>query len=169
MNKNIVPDEIIEGKIILIRGKKVILDRDISFLYQVPAKALRQQVRRNIERFPEDFMFILNEDEINLVGSQFVTPSKKYFGGAKPYVFTEQGIAMLSSVLKSPRAIQVNIQIMRTFSKIREIMLTNEELRKKIEEIEKKYDKNFRVIFDIIKNFLKEKEKPKEPFGFRVR
>ncbi|MDO8430587.1 MAG: ORF6N domain-containing protein [Candidatus Taylorbacteria bacterium] len=114
-------EEVIQSKIMVIRGKKVILDKDIALLYEVKPIALRQQVNRNTDRFPEDFMFILGEAELVAMVSQNVIPSRKYFGGSLPYVFTEQGIAMLSSVLTSKRAVYVNIQIMRTFAKLREI------------------------------------------------
>lgn len=123
-------------------------------LYGIKPIRLREQVKRNIRRFPADFMFQLNETEINLVVSQFAIPSRKYLGGYHPYVFTEQGVAMLSSVLNSERAIQVNIQIMRTFIKLKELMLTHKDLQKKIEEMEKKYDYQFKVVFDAIRELL---------------
>lgn len=153
----------------VIRGRKVILDRDIAALYEVKPIALRQQIKRNLRRFPPDFMFILTESEIKVMVSQNVIPSRKSFGGSRPYVFTEQGIAMLSSVLTSGRAVYVNIQIMRTFAKLREIMSSNSELREKIEKIEKEYDQNFEVIFRAIKKLLnppKEIVEPKGKMGF---
>ncbi len=165
-NTNIVPEEVIQSKIMIIRGRKVILDKDIAALYLVKPIVLRQQIKRNLDRFPEDFMFSLTEEEIELMVSQFVIPPKKYFGGSLPYVFTEQGIAMLSSVLTSPRAVQVNIQIMRTFAKLREIMSTHSDLRKKIEEMEKKYDYNFKVVFDAIKQLITSPEKSQKRIGF---
>lgn len=113
-------------------------------------------------------MFPLTEDEIEYMGSQNVTPSKKYFGGSLPYVFTEQGIAMLSSVLTSQRAIKVNIQIMRTFAKLREIMATNSELREKIEEMEKNCDHNFKIVFQAIKKLISPPLKSKKKIGFNV-
>jgi hypothetical protein len=157
-NINLIPEEIVQSKIMIIRGKKVILDKDIALLYDVKSIVLRQQVKRNIDRFPEDFMFTLTEAEITIMVSQNVIPSKSYFGGSFPYVFTEQGVAMLSSILNSTRSIQVNIQIMRTFAKLREIMVTNSDLRRKIEEMEGEYNKSFMVIFKTIKELL---EKPK--------
>jgi hypothetical protein len=163
---NIVTEELIQSKIMMIRGKKVILDKDIALLYEVDPRALRQQVKRNLERFPDDFMFTLTEKETTAMVSQFVTPSKKYFGGSLPYVFTEQGIAMLSSVLTSSRAVHVNIQIMRTFSKLREIMSTHSELRRKIEDMEEKYDYNFKVVFDTIKKLIDPPIEPKGKIGF---
>jgi len=154
-NKNIlIVLNLIERRIFLIRGLKVMIDRDIALLYGVKTIALRQQVKRNMERFPEDFMFQLNADEVEILVSQNVIPSKQSLGGAMPYAFTEQGIAMLSSVLTSKQAIQVNIQIMRTFSKLRELMANNKELRQKIEELEKKYDQQFTVVFEAIKRLM---------------
>ncbi len=176
-----MPGEHIETKILYIRGKKVIMDRDLAGLYGVETRVLNQAVRRNIKRFPEDFMFQLNEGEMKIweekIGflkpekliSQFVI-SKKHAGGwtKRPLVFTEQGIAMLSSVLKSEQAIQVNIQIMRTFTKLREMLATNKELRDKIEKLEKKYDNRFKVIFDVIKKLLSQQEEPKRQIGFTL-
>ena len=164
-----VPDERIISRIFLIRGKKMMLDKDLAELYEVEAKALNQAVKRNIARFPEDFMFQLNKQENEVLRSQFVTlkngrgQHRKYM----PYVFTEQGVAMLSSVLRSERAIQVNIQIIRTFTQLRELLATHKDLREKIENIEKKYDKQLREIFEAIKHLLAEKTKPKNPIGFR--
>lgn len=145
------------------------LDSDLAFLYQAETKHLKRAVKRNMGRFPVDFMFTLNKLEADNLRYQIGTLSwgkhKKYL----PYVFTEQGVAMLSSVLKSERAIQVNIQIMRTFTKIREMLASNKELREKIEKLEKKYDKNFAIVFDAIKNLVTEKEKPKTEMGFRLK
>ncbi len=140
-------------------------DRDLAWLYGVETKALNQAVRRNYERFPADFMFQLNEKEFLLLKSQIVTSS---WGGTRrpPFAFTEQGIAMLSSVLKSPRAIQVHIQIIRTFTKIRRMLLAHRELNEKLEVLEKKYDKKFRVVFDTMKLLLKEEQVPKNKIGF---
>ncbi len=149
-----VPVEIIQSKIHFIRAHKVILDRDIALLYKVKPIALRQQVKRNIERFPDDFMIHLTGQEVDFLLSQNVIPSKKSLGGALPYAFTEQGVAMLSSVLTSKRAVYVNIQIMRTFAKLREIMTTHKDLRLKIEELEKKYDYQFKSIFDAIRQMM---------------
>jgi hypothetical protein len=179
----IVMEDRIEAKILFIRGKKVIMDRDLAVLYGVETKVLNQAVRRNIERFPEDFMFQLDEDEMkrwkaqliatkgfgkpNITRSQIVTFNNKV-SKYRAYVFTEQGIAMLSSVLKSGRAIQVNIQIMRTFTKLREMLATNTELREKIEKLEKKYDSRFKVIFNVIKRLLAEDVKPKASIGYKI-
>jgi len=143
----LVPIETIENKIFLIRGKKVMLDRDLAVLYGVKTQALNQAVKRNLRRFPEDFMFRLTHTEATNWISQFVMSKKQRMGiRRQPYVFTEQGVAMLSSVLKSERAIDVNIQIMRTFTKLREMLSSNHLLRKKLEELEKKYDSHFKVI-----------------------
>lgn len=132
----LVLQETIEGKILLIRNKKVMLDRDLAKLYEVETKYLKQQVNRNIERFPDDFMFQLTRNEFNNLRSQIATSS---WGGTRylPYAFTEQGVAMLSSVLSSKKAITVNIQIIRTFTKLREMMLSYKELQRKIETMEK--------------------------------
>jgi hypothetical protein len=166
--KEIVPQERIEGKILLIRRLKVILDRDIAELYGVKPIALRQQVKRNIDRFPEDFMLKLTKEEAEILVSQNVIPSKRSLGGYLPYAFTEQGVAMLSSVLKSKRAIYVNIQIMRTFAKLRRILFTHEDLKKKIEEIEKKYDQKFKVVFDVIGKLLEPPKESVKKIGFRI-
>lgn len=163
---NLVLQERIESKIFLLRGMKVMLDRDLAKLYQVKARALRQQVKRNLDRFPEDFMIRLTEEEVQSKVSQFVTPLKQSLGGHLPYAFTEQGIAMLSSVLKSKRAILVNIQIMRTFTKLRQMISSHKELKQKIEEMEKKYDKQFQIVFDAIKRLMGSSEGPKTKIGF---
>ena len=168
-NDLIIPDERIEAKILFIRGKKVIMDRDLAVLYGVETGALNQAVRRNIKRFPEDFMFQLNKQEMMNWISQFVISNSNAMGLRKrPYVFTEQGIAMLSSVLKSERAIQVNIQIMRTFTKLREMLATNKELREKIEKLEKKSGSRFKVIFNVIKRLLAEDAEPKTSIGYKI-
>jgi hypothetical protein len=158
--------KIIEDKIYLVRGSKVMLDRDLASLYGVKTKVLLQAVRRNKKRFPLDFMLCLEKQEVANLRSQFVTSS---WGGSRyrSYAFTEQGIAMLSSVLKSERAIQVNIQIMRTFSKLRQLMASHEDLRRKIEDMECRYDQQFRVIFDAIKELLTPpKERVRPRIGF---
>ncbi len=172
-----MPKERIISRIFLIRGKKVMIDRDLAELYNVPIKALNQAVRRNLKRFPTDFMFQLNAHEANVwkshietsnLRSQFVTLSLPHGKHRKysPYVFTEQGVAMLSSVLKSQKAIEVNIQIIRTFTQLRELLSTHKDLREKIEKLEEKYDGKIKEIFDSIKYLLLEDEKPKEPMGF---
>ena len=164
-----LPEERIVRGIYLIRGKKVMLDSDLADLYGVTTKRLNEQVRRNIQRFPGDFMFQLDKMEYLSLRSQFATlegrgKHKKYL----PYVFIEHGILMLSSVLNSDRAIQVNIQIMRTFTRLRKLMATNELLRTKIEEMEKKYDRKFASVFRIIQHLLHEDDKPREEIGFKL-
>lgn len=162
----IIPIERIRQCIYLIRKQKVMLDKDLADLYGVKPIALRQQVKRNIDRFPSDFMFQLRDQEVAALLSQNVIPSKKSLGGYNPYVFTEQGVAMLSSVLRSERAVEVNIAIMRTFVKLREILAGNALLRKKIESMEKKYDEQFQQVFTVLKYMIKEEVKPRRPFGF---
>ena len=166
--KALVPIERITNKIYLIRGMKVMLDIDLAELYDVETKVLKQAVRRNIGRFPEDFMFELSKEEFKNLRSQIVTSS---WGGLRylPMVFSEQGVAMLSSVLRSERAIQVNIQIMRAFTQLRQMLSTHEELKQKIEAMEKKYDQQFQIIFEAIKQLLETDEKPKKKIGYTVK
>ena len=149
-----VPIQLIERRIYLIRGQKVMLDRDLAELYQVKPIALRQQVKRNLDRFPDDFMFQLTKKEADLLVSHFVIPSKKSLGGYLPYVFTQEGVAMLSSVLRSKRAIQVNVAIMRAFVRLRQMLESNEELNRKFAAVIRKlgeHDKYFTVVFDELK------------------
>ncbi len=148
--------EVVATKILEIRGKRVMLDSDLARLYGVETKVLLQAVKRNLRRFPDDFMYQLTKQEIIILRSQIVTSS---WGGRRysPYVFTQEGVAMLSSVLNSERAIQVNILIMRAFTKLREILLTHKELAAKIEALERKYsehDKTIKSIFEAIKQLL---------------
>ena len=164
---SLVPIERIETKILLIRGQKMMLDRDLAELYKVKPIALRQQVKRNIERFPEDFMFQLTGEETDILVSHFVIPSKRHLGGYLPYAFTEQGVAMLSSVLKSKMAILVNIQIMRAFTKLRRLLASNEDLRRKIEDMENKYDAQFKRVFDAIRSLMTPPTKEQKKIGFR--
>ncbi len=167
-NLTLISMEKVERKVYLIRGKKVILDKDLAELYKVKPIALRQQVKRNKERFPDDFMFQLTDEEVESMVSQNVIPSKQNLGGHSPYAFTEQGVAMLSSVLNSKRAVMVNIQIMRTFTKLREMIESNKDLKRKIEDMEKKYDKQFQVVFEAIKHLIESDVKPKRKIGFYV-
>ena len=141
------------------------LDRDLAELYGVSTKVLNQSVKRNVERFPRDFMFQLTESEFSDLRSQFVTSS---WGGTryKIYAFTEQGVAMLSSVLRSKEAIQVNIQIIRIFTRMRQMLATNKKLRLKVEIMEKNYDQKFQIVFDTLKKMMVEKEKPRKLIGF---
>lgn len=165
----LLPHERIERRIYVFRGKKVMLDRDLAELYEVKTMVLNQSVRRNIRRFPEDFMFQLTKEEQKDWISQIVISNRERMGVRKsPLVFTEQGIAMLSSVLKSERAILVNIQIVRTFTKLREILLENDDLRRKVEVLEKQYDEQFRIVFDAIRRLSDEAEVESEPIGFRT-
>lgn len=152
--EKVISVEKIGSKILQIRGKKVMLDKDLALLYEVRPIALRQQVKRNTERFPEDFMFQLSDEEVKIMVSQNVIPSKQSLGGYLPYAFTEQGVAMLSSVLRSRRAVLVNIQIMRAFVNIKRMALTYSELKRKIEAMEKKYDIQFKVVFDTLKKLF---------------
>jgi len=161
----IIPAERIQQCIYLIRKQKVMLDKDLAKLYGVETKVLIQAVKRNIDRFPSDFMFQLSGSEFSNLRSQIVTSS---WGGRRynPYVFTEQGVVMLSSVLRSKRAVEVNVAIMRTFVKLRQILADNALLRRKIESMERKYDEKFQQVFDVLKYMIAEEAKPKQPFGF---
>lgn len=161
-----IPSERIVNKIYIFRNKKVMLDKDLAELYGVEVRVLNQAVKRNIERFPEDFVFQLSREEVKIARSQFVTLQR---GGWGNYAFTELGVAMLSSVLKSKKAIQVNIQIIRTLAKIRELLATNEALHRKIMEMEKKYDGKIKEIFDTIGFLLEDKIKGKKEIGFKVK
>ncbi len=166
---SLIPAERIESCIILLRGEKVMLDKDLARLYGVETKVLNQAVQRNIERFPPDFMFQLTDQETVRLRSQFVT-SKKGRGGARynPYVFTEQGVAMLSSVLRSKQAVAVNIAIMRTFVQLRRILADNALLRQKIESLEQKYDEQFQQVFAVLKAMVAEEETPKPQIGYHT-
>lgn len=168
MSIKVLQKEKIESKIFFIRGTKVMLDKDLAELYGVKPIALRQQVKRNKERFPSDFMFKLTQLEVESLVSQNVIPSKQSLGGYLPYVFTEQGIAMLSTVLKSKRAILVNIQIIRTFMKLKSILEKHKDLSKKLSELEEKYDKQFQIVFKAIRELMVEPIKPKGNIGFKV-
>lgn len=162
-----IPDDTIDGKIYVVRGRKVMFDTDLAELYEVPTKSLNLAVKRNQTRFPEDFMFQLTRIENERLRFQFET-SKSGRGGRRylPHAFTEQGVAMLSSVLNSERAVQVNIQIMRAFAKIREMLQTHKELWLKIEKMEKKYDERFKVVFDALRQLLEPPVKIKRRIGF---
>jgi hypothetical protein len=160
------PAERIERRILLIRGQKVMLSTDLAELYEVAPRVLVQAVMRNRERFPSDFMFQLTRAEHENLKSQFVTSS---WGGARratPYAFTEQGVAMLSSVLRSPRAVQVNIAIMRAFVKLREILASHSELARRLDEMESRYDEQFRVVFDAIRDLMTPPNTPRRQIGF---
>lgn len=166
---SIIPVERIQQCIYLVRRQKVMLDSDLAKLYGVETKALVRAVKRNIDRFPSDFMFQLTQAEYDAFLRCQIGTSKKGRGGRRylPYAFTEQGVAMLSSVLTSRRAIEVNIAIVRTFVILREILANNALLKQKIESLERKYDEQFQQVFEILALMLEEDERPKEPFGFR--
>ncbi len=171
-SSSIIP---VERRILSLRGHKVMLDADLAELYGVATKVLNQAVKRNIERFPQDFMFQLTKKDVDglvdywdssALRSQFVTSNRR--GGRRylPLAFTEQGVAMLSSVLHSPRAVQVNIAIMRAFVKLREILATHRELARRLDELESKYDKQFRAVFDAIRELMTPPPKPRRRIGF---
>ena len=167
---DIISVEAIAGKIYLIRGTKIMLDRDLATLYGVETKVLKQAVRRNIKRFPTDFMFELTKEELKNWRSQFVTSNGIKMGLRHlPMAFTEQGVAMLSSVLKSDRAVEVNIQIMRVFVKLRQLLLDNEELRKEIEEVKQITDKRFQIVFETLDQLINIESNPKKKIGFTVK
>ena len=175
-SKSLVPVEIIQSKIYLIRGHKVMLDKELSELYGVSTKRLKEQVRRNLKRFPGDFMLELTWEETESLRSQIATLKRGEHIKYLPYAFTEQGVAMLSSVLNSDRAIEINIQIMRVFTKLREMMISHKDLARKIEDLERKFqekfeehDKKIILIFNAIKELLAgkaEAEKNRGPMGF---
>jgi len=169
--KNLIPQEVIENKIYLIRGYKVMLSMDLAELYGVPVKRLNEQVKRNIKRFPDDFMFQLNEGEYKILKSQIATSRWGGVRRANPYAFTEQGVAMLSSVLNSERAIEVNIAIMRAFVKLRQILSTHKELAHKLNELERKTEKHdieIQGIFEAIRQLMAPSpEKPRRMIGFK--
>jgi hypothetical protein len=159
-NEILIPDDIISSKIYLIRKQKVMLDKDLSELYAVETKQLKRQVRRNLERFPQDFMFELSQEEFDNLRSQFGTSS---WGGSRyiPMAFTEQGVAMLSSVLNSPTAIKVNIQIIRVFTKIREMLTDTLSMKLEIEEIKKKlsnHTQNIELVFNYLDKLIEKRE-----------
>lgn len=170
-NTNLIPIEKIEKAIYVIRGERVMLDRDLAKLYEVSTAAFNQAVRRNRERFPEDFMFQLTSAEVaELNRSQIVIGSEKHRDPRyRPYAFTEQGVAMLSSVLRSKRAITVNIEIMRAFVKLRQLLASNAELAYRLDELESKYDKQFRVVFAAIRQLMPAAVRNRKEIGFRSR
>ncbi|MFH1534230.1 MAG: ORF6N domain-containing protein [Nitrospirota bacterium] len=158
-----------ENLILFIRGHKVMLDEDLAKLYGVKTKRLLEAVKRNLDRFPEDFMFKLYLKEWSDLRSQFATSSLNYGGRRyEPYVFTEQGVAMLSSVLRSKRAVAVNIEIMRAFVKLRRLLATHKDLAHKLSQLEKKYDSQFKVIFDAIRRLMAPPDPKYPPIGFKT-
>lgn len=162
--------ERVERNILLIRGHRVMLDTDLAILYGVPTKRLNEQVRRNKKRFPSDFMFQLTPEEVERLRSQIATlkPGRGQHRKYSPYAFTEQGVAMLSSVLHSERAIQVNIAIMRAFVQLREMIGSNKTLARRLNELEKKYDSQFRVVFETIRELMTEPELKTKRIGFKI-
>lgn len=167
-NPDLVPSEIIEKKIFLIRGQKVMLSRDLASLYGVETKVLIQAVKRNLERFPADFMFQLTNQEVSVLKSQFVTLNFDHIPRANPYAFTEQGVAMLSSVLRSRQAIRVNIEIMRAFVRLRRILASHKDLARKLADLEKKYDSQFRIVFDAIRELMTPPPAKSRKIGFQT-
>jgi len=171
----ILPDEMIISKIYLVKGKKVMLDRDLAELYEVKALRLREQVKRNIERFPENFMFRLTEEESDFMVSQNAIPSRQHLGGHLPYVFTEHGVLMLANVLKSERAIKMSIRIIEVFVKVREMLLTHKDILLKLEKIEEKlagHDEEIILIFEYLKQLELSKQqeleiKERKRIGFK--
>ena len=183
-SKSLIPSEIIEKKIFLLRGQKVMLSSDLAELYQVEPRALVQAVKRNMDRFPEDFMFQLTWDELSVLKSDSLisndsrgTLSRSQIVILKrgrnikylPYAFTEQGVAMLSSVLRSKRAILVNVEIMRAFVRLRQMLATNANLERRLNELEKKYDSQFKVVFDAIRQLMAAPERVTKKIGFQLR
>lgn len=169
MSKNelIIPEERIIQRIIVLRNEKVMLDVHLAELYQVETRALKQAVRRNLDRFPEDFMFELKENEIEQVVSQNVIPSKQYLGGASPFAFTESGVAMLSSVLKSKRAVEMNIAIIRTFIMLRKLASNYQAVMRKLEAMEKKYEGRFKEIYQTLNYLISPPAESTRKIGFR--
>jgi hypothetical protein len=187
VSRSIIPSERIEQSILFIRGQKVMLDEDLAKLYDVETKKLIQAVRRNIDRFPFDFMFQVSKEEFIILRSQFATSnkhsegreeslrsqivtSKKGRGGRRhlPYVFTEQGVFMLSSVLRSKRAVAVNVEIIRAFVRLRRMLESHKDLAKKLSKLEKKYDAHFKVVFDAIRKLMTSPDPKRPPIGFKV-
>lgn len=166
-NESLIPNGRIENQILMIRGKKVLLDENLAGLYGVETKVLVQAVKRNIDRFPDDFMFQLTGEEFTVLRSQIVTSKQR--GGRRypPYAFTEQGVAMLSSVLRSEQAVRVNIEIMRAFVRLRGMLKSHEDLAHKLDTLEKKYDKQFSAVFKAIRELMSPPHKPMPRIGFR--
>lgn len=166
-DSSLIPIEKIERAIFLIRSQKVMLDRDLAELYGVETRVLNQAVRRNKGRFPDDFMFPLTRQEIRDLSQFVISPGFKHTPNV--FVFTEQGVAMLSSVLNSPRAIKVNIEIMRAFVRLRQLLATNANLERRLNELEQKYDAQFKVVFDAIRQLMAPQPTPRKKIGFQVR
>jgi len=167
--EGIIPRELIASKIYIIRRLKVMLDRDLAELYGVETKQLKRAVKRNLDRFPADFMFELNMDEYEALRYQLGTLKRGAHSKYPPFAFTEQGVAMLSSVLNSKRAIQVNIQIIRVFTRLRQILLSTKDLRRELDELKRVTDDRFRVVFETLDQLLSTAERPKRKIGFTVK
>lgn len=167
--KSIITEENIITQIHYLRGEKVILDFDLAILYGVETRTMKQLVKRNLNRFPPDFLFILTDSELRYLLSQSVIPSRSKLGGSDLMAFTEQGVSMLSGILRTQRAVDVNIAIMRTFVQLRKLMLQNKDLAEKIEALEQKYDQQFQVVFNAIKQLVNQQAEPaREPVGFKI-
>ena len=169
-NEGVIPDEFVMTKILVIRGKKVMIDRDLAELYGVTTKRLNEQVKRNIKRFPVDFMFQLTEEEKQEVVTNCDHLEVLKFSPQLPYAFTEHGAVMLASVLNSDRAIEVNVQIVRIFTRMREMLLSNQEILLKLEQLERKvdsHDDDIQIIFKYIKQLIRQPDKPRPRIGFR--
>ena len=162
----IIPTERLDRSILIIRGLKVMLDADLAELYGVPTKRLNEQVKRNIDRFPADFMFQLSEDEKKQVVANCDHLQRLKYAATPPYAFTEHGAVMLASVLNSPVAVQASIQVVRAFVRIRQLLATNTDLAKRLTLLEKKYDARFKAVFDAIKELMKADDKPRKKIGF---
>ena len=170
LNTVSIPDEVVMKKIYMIRGHKVMLDRDLAEIYGVKAIRLREQVKRNKERFPENFMMQLTEAEVEDMVSQNAIPSKQVLGGAFPYLFTEHGVLMLSNVLKSEKAIQMSIRIIEVFVKLREVILLHKDVSLLVEQVEKKLikqDEKIEVLFNYLSKFIEKEEQPRTEIGFK--
>jgi phage regulator Rha-like protein len=167
--EGILPTELIASKIYIIRRLRIMLDRDLAELYGVETKQLKRAVKRNLDRFPSDFMFELTLEEYDALRRQIGTLKRGSHSKYPPFAFTEQGVAMLSSVLNSKRAIQVNIQIMRVFTRLRQILLSNKDIRRELEELKRITDERFRIVFETLDQLLSNEERPKRKIGFEVK
>lgn len=162
----IIPTERLDRSILVIRGVKVMIDADLAELYGVPTKRLNEQVKRNLDRFPADFMFQLNEEEKKQVVANCDHLQRLKYAATLPYAFTEHGAVMLASVLNSPVAVQASIQVVRAFVRIRQLLATNTDLSRRLTALEKKYDTRFKAVFDAIKQLMREDDKPRRKIGF---
>jgi phage regulator Rha-like protein len=168
----LIPDELVMSKIYLLRGSKVMLDRDLAELYGVKPIRLREQVKRNQERFPKNFMFQLTQKETEIMVSQNAIPSKQQLGGYLPYAFTEHGVLMLANVLKSEQALTMSIRIIEIFVKLRELLLTNKEILLKLEQLENRsgrQDADIKIIFEYLRKLLTPAQEPMRKIGFKIK